>query len=101
MYSEKRGILYVWWIISKKYKYERLIKDLNAVNTRLKTCYSNIIICKKNIYNNIRIEDDYYKNKEFEKIINDIEKNLDIINNVVIPAARDEYNNVLLEITKI
>lgn len=88
-------------LYQKKYKYERLIKDLNVINTRLKKCYSDIIICKKNIYNNIRIEEDYYKNKEFEKIINGIEKNIDIINDVVIPEAREEYNNILLEISKI
>lgn len=88
-------------LYQKKYKYERLIKDINDICTRLQTCYSNLILSKKKIFNNVKIEDSYYKSKEFQKIIDNVENNINIIKNIVLPKVKEEYNNILLEISKI
>ena len=84
-----------------KYKYERLMKNFNDTLSKLECCYSNLILCKGKITNCLSIDDNCYKNMDYEKIISDIESNIKIIKNVIIPEIKCTYNEVLLKISRL
>jgi protein subunit release factor A len=88
-------------LYQKKYQYERFIKNLNDILLKLNKCYVNLITAKKTIEKTLKIEDNYYDDKKFEKIIMDVSDHIDNVKNILLPKAKDEYNNILLEISKL
>lgn len=87
-------------MINQKYQYERLIKTLNDNYNNLNICYNNLIETKKKIINNFTINDNYYSKDNLDNIIKNIEEAKNKILNVLLPQARKQYNNILLEISK-
>ena len=84
-----------------KYKYDRLLKQLKETLNKLEMCYSNLILCKKKISNSLSIDNNYYMCNDYEKIIGNIDDNIKIIKNVIIPETKYEYNEILLKISKL
>ena len=88
-------------LYQKKYQYERFIKNLNDILLKLNKCYAGLITSKNIIDKTLKIEDNYYDYKRFEKIIMDVSDDIDNIKNILLPKAKDEYNNILFEISKL
>lgn len=87
-------------ITNQKYQYERLIKTLNENYNNLSTCYNNLIEIKKKITNNFTINDNYYSKDDLDNIIKNIEEAKNKILDVILPQAKKQYNNILLEISE-
>lgn len=87
-------------LYQKKNEYERLIKNLNDLLVKLDNCYSNLILCKNKINHTLVINDNYYNYKDYNKIIDNINDNINKIKNILLPKAKNEYNNILSEISK-
>lgn len=87
-------------LVNRKYQYERFIRNLNDNYSRLESCYSNLLLCKKKINDNLKIEDNLFDYRSLNDIIKNIESKKDSIKNVILPQARYEYNNILIEISK-
>lgn len=88
-------------LYQKKYQYERFIKNLNDILVNFNKCYINLITTKKIIENTLKIDDNYYEYKKFEKIIMDVSEDVNNIKNILLPKAKDEYNNILSQISKL
>ena len=88
-------------LYQKKYQYERFIRKLNDSYSKLGTCYSNLLSCKKKIGNCILINGKYYSSSEFQKIIDNVSNYRDKIAYTILPQARYEYNKILSQISEL
>lgn len=88
-------------LYQRKYQYERFIKNLNDLLVKLDACYSNLILCKNRINNTLIINNQFYNYKDYNKILDTINDNKNKIKNILLPKAKQEYNNILSEISKL
>ncbi len=78
-------------LYTKKNRYEKFINSLNENYASLELCYINLISCKKIICTSLNINNNIFQCTQLDKIIK----------NIILPKARNEYNNILLEISKL
>lgn len=88
-------------LYQKKHQYEKLIKELNELYDKLEKGYSNLILSRNKIINTITIDDNYYNNKLFEKIIDITEENKNKVKNIILPTAKNKYNEIISAISKL
>ena len=88
-------------LYQRKCQYERFIENLNDILLKLNKCHANLITSKETIDKTLRIEDNYYDYKKIEKMIMDVNNNIDNIKNMLLPKAKDEYNNILSQMSKL
>lgn len=85
----------------KKNEYANLIDGLNSVYDKLEDLYNNLNSVKKNSNKMLTIDEEIYDIKSFNNIIKSIEVSKEKIRNNLLPQARYQYNNILLEISKL
>lgn len=88
-------------LYQKKHQYEKLIKELNELYDKLEKGYSNLILSRNKIINTITIDDNYYNNKLFEKIIDITEENKNKVKNIILPTTKNKYNEIISAISKL
>lgn len=88
-------------LYKRKYQYELFIKNLKNCLSKLDSCYSNLLLCKKKIGNCITVDDQYYSYNDYEKIIKTIDNNRNKIRNTILPQANYQYKKILSEINNL
>lgn len=88
-------------LYQEKNKYEKLIKDLNDIIIKLENYNSNLILCRKKIYNTLNINEECYGSDFIAERIDNVDQKLKLLTNVILPEAKNEYNEILYKISNL
>lgn len=88
-------------LLQKKYEYANLVRTLEDSYKTLVSCYNKLLSCKKMIVKGLTIDEVIYNKKELDSATNLIWENMKEIEDRLLPRAKKEYNDVLIEIANL
>lgn len=98
----RKGVFTMYDILlQKKNEYASLVENLQYVYNNLLTYYNKLLSMQKTLTNSFTINDNIYNKKELDNIINSTIDNINKIKDKLLPKAKEEYQNILMEISSL